>query len=133
MKTGSWVPFLQILVPALSVCFIFTVTIGVFPAITAEVKSSIGGSSAWGEDTVGSQDGDVWAVAGLGVGEKRLWAASPQLDSPSPLALPWGHSGPVRVKVANSASGPNNHPLMYSPFSRTLLHSRVLFLDFQCL
>ncbi|XP_016068295.1 PREDICTED: equilibrative nucleoside transporter 1 isoform X2 [Miniopterus natalensis] len=38
----------NILVPALSVCFIFTVTIGVFPAITAEVKSSIGGSSAWG-------------------------------------------------------------------------------------
>ncbi|XP_036104024.1 equilibrative nucleoside transporter 1 isoform X3 [Molossus molossus] len=38
----------NILVPALSVCFIFTVTIGVFPAVTAEVKSSIAGSSAWG-------------------------------------------------------------------------------------
>ncbi|KAF6365339.1 solute carrier family 29 member 1 (Augustine blood group) [Rhinolophus ferrumequinum] len=38
----------NILVPALSVCFIFTVTIGVFPAVTAEVKSSIAGTSAWG-------------------------------------------------------------------------------------
>ncbi|XP_024413597.1 equilibrative nucleoside transporter 1 isoform X1 [Desmodus rotundus] len=37
----------NILVPALSVCFIFTITIGVFPAVTAEVKSSIAGSSAW--------------------------------------------------------------------------------------
>lgn len=39
----------NILVPALSVCFIFTVTIGVFPAVTAEVKSSIAGTSAWGD------------------------------------------------------------------------------------
>ncbi|XP_005666121.2 equilibrative nucleoside transporter 1 isoform X2 [Sus scrofa] len=31
----------SILVPALSVCFVFTVTIGVFPAVAAEVKSSI--------------------------------------------------------------------------------------------
>ncbi|XP_025781181.1 equilibrative nucleoside transporter 1 [Puma concolor] len=37
-----------ILVPALSVCFIFTVTIGMFPAVTAEVQSSIAGNSAWG-------------------------------------------------------------------------------------
>ncbi|XP_039710526.1 equilibrative nucleoside transporter 1 isoform X2 [Pteropus medius] len=37
----------NILVPALSVCFIFTVTIGVFPAVTAEVKSSIAGTSTW--------------------------------------------------------------------------------------
>ncbi|KAM8778023.1 equilibrative nucleoside transporter 1 isoform 2-T4 [Rhynchonycteris naso] len=37
----------NILVPALSVCFIFTVTIGVFPAVTAEVRSSIAGESAW--------------------------------------------------------------------------------------
>ncbi|KAF6116173.1 solute carrier family 29 member 1 (Augustine blood group) [Phyllostomus discolor] len=39
----------NILVPALSVCFIFTITIGLFPAVTAEVKSSIAGSSAWGK------------------------------------------------------------------------------------
>ncbi|XP_032265633.1 equilibrative nucleoside transporter 1 isoform X2 [Halichoerus grypus] len=39
----------NILVPALSVCFIFTVTIGVFPAVTAEVQSSIAGTSAWGD------------------------------------------------------------------------------------
>lgn len=38
----------NILVPALSVCFIFTVTIGLFPAVTADVKSSIAGDSAWG-------------------------------------------------------------------------------------
>ncbi|XP_066215404.1 equilibrative nucleoside transporter 1 [Saccopteryx leptura] len=37
----------NILVPALSVCFIFTVTIGVFPAVTSEVRSSIAGKSAW--------------------------------------------------------------------------------------
>lgn len=39
----------NILVPALSVCFVFTVTIGMFPAVTAEVKSSIAGTSAWGD------------------------------------------------------------------------------------
>uniref|UniRef100_A0A8C0MUS2 Heat shock protein 90 alpha family class B member 1 n=1 Tax=Canis lupus familiaris TaxID=9615 RepID=A0A8C0MUS2_CANLF len=39
----------NILVPALSVCFIFTVTIGVFPAVTAEVQSTIAGNSAWGK------------------------------------------------------------------------------------
>ncbi|XP_064453732.1 equilibrative nucleoside transporter 1 isoform X6 [Mirounga angustirostris] len=48
-NTRTWVPFLQILVPALSVCFIFTVTIGVFPAVTAEVQSSIAGTSTWGD------------------------------------------------------------------------------------
>uniref|UniRef100_A0A8C3YJ41 Solute carrier family 29 member 1 (Augustine blood group) n=1 Tax=Catagonus wagneri TaxID=51154 RepID=A0A8C3YJ41_9CETA len=37
----------SILVPALSVCFVFTVTIGVFPAVAAEVKSSIAGTSSW--------------------------------------------------------------------------------------
>ncbi|KAM5326062.1 equilibrative nucleoside transporter 1 isoform 2-T2 [Glossophaga mutica] len=37
----------NILVPALSVCFIFMITIGVFPAVTAEVQSSIAGGSAW--------------------------------------------------------------------------------------
>uniref|UniRef100_A0A8C0J7U6 Solute carrier family 29 member 1 (Augustine blood group) n=1 Tax=Chelonoidis abingdonii TaxID=106734 RepID=A0A8C0J7U6_CHEAB len=37
----------SIWVMALSVCFIFTVTIGVYPAVTAEVKSTIAGSSDW--------------------------------------------------------------------------------------
>lgn len=37
----------NISVLALSVCFIFTVTIGLFPAVTAEVESSIAGTSAW--------------------------------------------------------------------------------------
>ncbi|XP_074845877.1 equilibrative nucleoside transporter 1 [Carettochelys insculpta] len=39
--------FKKIWVMALSVCFVFTVTIGVFPAITAEVKSTIAGRSNW--------------------------------------------------------------------------------------
>uniref|UniRef100_A0A3Q2VLK1 Solute carrier family 29 member 1a n=1 Tax=Haplochromis burtoni TaxID=8153 RepID=A0A3Q2VLK1_HAPBU len=39
----------QIWVMALSVCFIFTVTIGVFPAVTVDVKSTVAGESAWGE------------------------------------------------------------------------------------
>lgn len=39
----------NISVLALSICFIFTVTIGMFPAVTAEVKSSIAGTSAWGK------------------------------------------------------------------------------------
>lgn len=34
---------------ALSVCFIFTVTIGAFPAVTVEVKSTVAGGGAWGE------------------------------------------------------------------------------------
>lgn len=33
---------------ALSVCFIFTITIGVFPAVTVEVKSSVAEGGAWG-------------------------------------------------------------------------------------
>ncbi|XP_068850373.1 equilibrative nucleoside transporter 1 isoform X2 [Capricornis sumatraensis] len=37
----------SILVPAFSVCFVFTITIGIFPAVTAEVESSIAGTSAW--------------------------------------------------------------------------------------
>ncbi|XP_066862404.1 equilibrative nucleoside transporter 1 isoform X2 [Kogia breviceps] len=37
----------NIIVPALSVCFVFTITIGLFPAVAAEVKSSIAGTSAW--------------------------------------------------------------------------------------
>lgn len=39
--------FKQIWVMALSVCFIFTVTIGTFPAVTVEVKSTIANGSAW--------------------------------------------------------------------------------------
>uniref|UniRef100_A0A8C5BCE4 Equilibrative nucleoside transporter 1-like n=1 Tax=Gadus morhua TaxID=8049 RepID=A0A8C5BCE4_GADMO len=34
-------------VMALSVCFIFTITIGTFPAVTVEVKSSVAAGSAW--------------------------------------------------------------------------------------
>ncbi|KAM5262895.1 equilibrative nucleoside transporter 1 [Ctenodactylus gundi] len=37
----------NISVLALSVCFIFTVTIGLFPAVTTQVKSSIAGDSGW--------------------------------------------------------------------------------------
>ncbi|XP_044530655.1 equilibrative nucleoside transporter 1 [Gracilinanus agilis] len=37
----------EIWVLALSVCFVFTITIGVFPSITAEVKSTIAGTSNW--------------------------------------------------------------------------------------
>lgn len=37
----------SIWVLALSVCFIFTVTIGLFPAVTAEVESSVAGTSPW--------------------------------------------------------------------------------------
>ncbi|KAM4730288.1 equilibrative nucleoside transporter 1-like isoform 1-T2 [Anableps anableps] len=39
--------FKQIWVMALSVCFIFTVTIGTFPAVTVEVKSTVANGSAW--------------------------------------------------------------------------------------
>lgn len=41
--------FRQIWVMALSVCFIFTVTIGVFPAVTADVKSTVANGNAWGK------------------------------------------------------------------------------------
>ncbi|XP_058162782.1 equilibrative nucleoside transporter 1 isoform X2 [Dasypus novemcinctus] len=37
----------NISVLAFSVCFVFTVTIAIFPAVTAEAKSSIAGHSAW--------------------------------------------------------------------------------------
>ncbi|XP_026211227.1 equilibrative nucleoside transporter 1 [Anabas testudineus] len=39
--------FKQIWVMALSVCFIFTVTIGTFPAVTVDVKSSVANGGAW--------------------------------------------------------------------------------------
>ncbi|XP_069036091.1 equilibrative nucleoside transporter 1 isoform X1 [Lepisosteus oculatus] len=41
--------FKKIWVMALSVCFVFTVTIGTFPAVTADVKSTIAGDSTWGK------------------------------------------------------------------------------------
>ncbi|XP_004710852.1 equilibrative nucleoside transporter 1 isoform X1 [Echinops telfairi] len=34
---------------AFSVCFVFTVTIGVFPAVASDVKSSIAGDTDWGK------------------------------------------------------------------------------------
>uniref|UniRef100_A0A8C7P7J7 Equilibrative nucleoside transporter 1 n=1 Tax=Oncorhynchus mykiss TaxID=8022 RepID=A0A8C7P7J7_ONCMY len=34
-------------VPALSVCFAFTVTIGVYPAVTVDVKSTVANGGAW--------------------------------------------------------------------------------------
>ncbi|KAG1950499.1 equilibrative nucleoside transporter [Pimephales promelas] len=39
--------FKQIWVMALSVCFVFAVTIGTFPAVTVDVKSTIANGSAW--------------------------------------------------------------------------------------
>ncbi|TKS85812.1 Equilibrative nucleoside transporter 1 [Collichthys lucidus] len=39
--------FKQIWVMALSVCFIFTITIGTFPAVTVEVKSTVADGGAW--------------------------------------------------------------------------------------
>lgn len=93
MNPWAWVPFLQILVPALSVCFIFTVTIGVFPAVTAEVKSSFASTSTWGEDTIGSQGGDRQGLElDCGWGRRDPGLPSPQLDSSVPFALPWAKS-----------------------------------------
>ncbi|XP_069811471.1 equilibrative nucleoside transporter 1 [Dendropsophus ebraccatus] len=39
----------KIWVLALSVCLVFTVTIGIFPSVTADVKSTIAGDSEWGK------------------------------------------------------------------------------------
>ncbi|XP_062320135.1 equilibrative nucleoside transporter 1a isoform X1 [Osmerus eperlanus] len=39
--------FKQMWVTALSVCFVFTVTIGTFPAITVEVKSTVADGGTW--------------------------------------------------------------------------------------
>ncbi|XP_020777227.1 equilibrative nucleoside transporter 1 isoform X1 [Boleophthalmus pectinirostris] len=39
--------FKQIWVMALSVCFIFTVTIGTFPAVTVDVKSTVANGGTW--------------------------------------------------------------------------------------
>uniref|UniRef100_A0AAR2JUT4 Solute carrier family 29 member 1a n=1 Tax=Pygocentrus nattereri TaxID=42514 RepID=A0AAR2JUT4_PYGNA len=41
--------FKKIWVMAFSVCFCFTVTIGTFPAVTADVKSTIANGGAWGD------------------------------------------------------------------------------------
>ncbi|KAM4607381.1 equilibrative nucleoside transporter 1-like isoform 1-T2 [Polymixia lowei] len=39
--------FKQIWVMALSVCFIFTITIGTFPAVTVDVRSTVANGGAW--------------------------------------------------------------------------------------
>lgn len=39
----------QIWAMAACVCFVFTVTIGVFPAVTADVKPTIAGKTLWGK------------------------------------------------------------------------------------
>ncbi|XP_071995907.1 equilibrative nucleoside transporter 1 [Engystomops pustulosus] len=39
----------KIWVLALSVCLVFTVTIGIFPSVTADVQSTIAGDSEWGK------------------------------------------------------------------------------------
>ncbi|XP_074532384.1 equilibrative nucleoside transporter 1-like [Halichoeres trimaculatus] len=46
-STSVFSIFKQIWVMALSVCFIFTVTIGTFPAVTVEVKSTVADEGAW--------------------------------------------------------------------------------------
>lgn len=52
-STSEKQSFLNILkkiwVLALSVCLVFTVTIGIFPSVTADVKSTIAGDSEWGK------------------------------------------------------------------------------------
>lgn len=42
----------QIWIMALSVCFIFAVTIGTFPAVTVDVKSTVAEGGAWGESSL---------------------------------------------------------------------------------
>lgn len=114
MKTQTRVPFLQILVPAFSVCFIFTITIGLFPAVTAEVESSIDGTSAWSEETMGSQDGGGQGLQSrarsLGEGSLGYCLRSqtmlvhlpfPGLEASSPFHS-WETQVPVRVRVARS-------------------------------
>ncbi|KAM9005105.1 equilibrative nucleoside transporter 1 [Sarcophilus harrisii] len=46
-KTSIIAILKKIWVLALSVCFVFTITIGVFPSVTAEVQSTIAGTSDW--------------------------------------------------------------------------------------
>lgn len=45
--TSVFIIFKQIWVMALSVCFIFTVTIGTFPAVTVDVKSTVSEDGIW--------------------------------------------------------------------------------------
>ncbi|KAM3862551.1 equilibrative nucleoside transporter 1-like [Diretmus argenteus] len=47
MSVSVFSIFKQIWVMALSVCFIFTVTIGIFPAVTVEVKSTVAERGNW--------------------------------------------------------------------------------------
>ena len=42
-------PSNQIWVMAMSVCLIFAITIGVFPAVTVDVKSTIANGGPWGK------------------------------------------------------------------------------------
>lgn len=51
---------------AASVCFVFTVTIGVFPAITAKVFTVLGEGNKW------SKCGQGWGAVG-GNWEKSKW------------------------------------------------------------
>ncbi|KAM3865320.1 equilibrative nucleoside transporter 1-like [Diretmus argenteus] len=46
-KTSMMTIFKKIWVLAVSVCFAFTVTIGTFPAVTADAKSTIANNSSW--------------------------------------------------------------------------------------
>ncbi|KAJ8013860.1 hypothetical protein DPEC_G00034190 [Dallia pectoralis] len=45
--TSVFAIFKQIWVMALSVCFVFTITIGTFPAVTVEVQSTVAVGGAW--------------------------------------------------------------------------------------
>ncbi|XP_023683930.2 equilibrative nucleoside transporter 1a [Paramormyrops kingsleyae] len=46
-KSSVYTIFRKIWVMALSVCFVFTVTIGIFPAVTVDAKSSIAHGNLW--------------------------------------------------------------------------------------
>lgn len=54
---------LQIWVMAVSVCLVFTVTIGVFPVVTVAVESTIAGQTIWGKrngSVASGMDQDSW-------------------------------------------------------------------------
>ncbi|XP_015272401.1 PREDICTED: equilibrative nucleoside transporter 1 [Gekko japonicus] len=46
-KSSVFSIFRKIWIMALCVCLVFTITIGVFPAVTADVKTSIAGNTTW--------------------------------------------------------------------------------------
>ncbi|KAL8185658.1 UNVERIFIED_CONTAM: hypothetical protein K2H54_056706 [Gekko kuhli] len=46
-KSSVFSIFRKIWIMAVCVCLVFTITIGVFPAVTAEVKSTIAGNTTW--------------------------------------------------------------------------------------